>query len=166
MSPVRLPPKELLGATSHSLNCIVFRCAARSLKVNRADVTRYVAPGFTVAIANKDSDAADRTEHRVAECGPHPCRPYIPVREDDRAERERPGTGLGSGTVQRSISSSSVKSSCARDSPAPTMFWRRCAVDDVPGMSRMFGDRCSSQASATDIGVAPDRVATAESAED
>ncbi|MBG6092941.1 hypothetical protein IW256_007054 [Actinomadura viridis] len=33
-------------------------------------------------------------------------------------------------------------------------------------MSRMFGDRCSSQASATDIGVASERAAIAESAED
>ncbi len=33
-------------------------------------------------------------------------------------------------------------------------------------MSRMFGDRCSSQARATDIGVASSRAATAESAED
>jgi hypothetical protein len=35
-----------------------------------------------------------------------------------------------------------------------------------PGISRMFGDRCSSQARATDIGVDSNRAATAESAED
>ena len=29
--------------------------------------------------------------------------------------------------------------------------------DEVPGMSRMFGERCSSQARATDIGVASSR---------
>ena len=33
-------------------------------------------------------------------------------------------------------------------------------------MSRMFGERRSSQARATDIGVAPSRAATAESAAD
>jgi hypothetical protein len=39
-------------------------------------------------------------------------------------------------------------------------FSRRCASEDVPGISSMLGDRCSSQASATAIGRAPSRAAT------
>ena len=38
--------------------------------------------------------------------------------------------------------------------------------DEVPGISRMFGDRCSSQASAVCIGVAPSRAATSLSVDD
>jgi hypothetical protein len=38
---------------------------------------------------------------------------------------------------------------------------RRWATDEVPGMSRMFGDRRSSHASATAAGVAPSPAATA-----
>jgi hypothetical protein len=68
--------------------------------------------------------------------------------------------------VQWPIRSSSATSLSERASPAPTTFSRRCAVDDVPGISRMFGDRCSSQASATDIGAALSRAATPESAPD
>lgn len=52
------------------------------------------------------------------------------------------------------------------ESPAPAMFSRRWAVDEVPGMSRMFGERRISQASATDIGVASSRPATWERASD
>ena len=43
---------------------------------------------------------------------------------------------------------------------APATFSRRCSTDEVPGISRMFGERCSSQASATAIGVASRRIAT------
>ena len=52
-----------------------------------------------------------------------------------------------------------VKSTAAR-------FSRRCSTDDVPGISRMLGARCSSHASATCIGVAPSSFATSDSAVD
>ena len=42
----------------------------------------------------------------------------------------------------------------------------RCATDEVPGISRMLGERWSSQASATCIGVALSRAATSDSAAD
>ena len=61
------------------------------------------------------------------------------------------------------MGSSSARSSSDSLSPVPATFSRRCAVDDVPGMSRMFGDRRSSQARATAMGVAPSRVATSRS---
>lgn len=68
--------------------------------------------------------------------------------------------------VQPLMPSSSATSSGERESAAPVWFSRRCATLDVPGMSRMFGERCKSQASATDIGVASRRAATAERVED
>ena len=50
---------------------------------------------------------------------------------------------------------SSVVTICGvRVSFAAARFSRRCPTDDVPGISRIFGDRCSSHASATCIGVA------------
>ena len=52
------------------------------------------------------------------------------------------------------------------DELAAARFSRRCATDAVPGISRMFGERCSSQASATCIGVASSCVATSDSAVD
>src|SRR5450755_4231091 len=55
---------------------------------------------------------------------------------------------------------SSVSSSSERVSAAPVTLSRRCATDEVPGISRMFGERCNSHASATAIGVASRRVAT------
>ena len=51
------------------------------------------------------------------------------------------------------MASSSARASAGRASAAPATFSRRCATDEVPGISRMFGERCSSQASATAIGV-------------
>jgi len=38
------------------------------------------------------------------------------------------------------------------------MVSRRCVVDEVPGISRMFGERCSSQARATDAHDRRDRL--------
>lgn len=67
---------------------------------------------------------------------------------------------------QAPIVSSSATASAGRSSPAPATFSGRCAGDDVPGMSRTLGERCSSQASARDMGVASSRVATAASASD
>lgn len=49
---------------------------------------------------------------------------------------------------------------------AAARFSRRCATDEVPGIKRIFGERCSSHASATCIGVAPSESATACSPED
>src|SRR6516164_5061732 len=45
-------------------------------------------------------------------------------------------------------------------------FSRRWATDDVPGISRMLGERCSSHASATCIGVPPSRPATSDRVDD
>ena len=59
--------------------------------------------------------------------------------------------------LSRPIASSSASTSSDSREPAPAMFSRRCATEEVPGISRMFGERCSSQASATCIGVAPSR---------
>ena len=46
------------------------------------------------------------------------------------------------------------------------IFSRKCATEDVPGINKIFGERCNSHASATCIGVAPRLVATSESVED
>jgi len=44
--------------------------------------------------------------------------------------------------------------------PAAATFSLKCSTDDVPGMSRMLGERCSSQAKATAIEVVSKRAAT------
>ena len=49
---------------------------------------------------------------------------------------------------------------------AAAKFSRRCATEDVPGINRIFGDRCSSQASATCIGVVRSRSATVDRVDD
>src|SRR5437667_12576992 len=46
------------------------------------------------------------------------------------------------------------------------IFSRRCATEEVPGMSRIVAECCSSQASATCRGDAPSRGATASSTAD
>src|SRR6266446_4749860 len=45
-------------------------------------------------------------------------------------------------------------------------FSRRCSTDEVPGMSRMLGERCSSHAKATVIGLVSKRAATLDSVSD
>jgi hypothetical protein len=65
-----------------------------------------------------------------------------------------------------SIASSSATVSGSSVSAALATFARRCATDEVPGISSRLGDRCSSQPSATCIGVAPSRAATALSSSD
>jgi hypothetical protein len=55
---------------------------------------------------------------------------------------------------------------CGNVRVAAAMFSRRWASDDVPGMGRIFGACCSSQASATCMRVAPSRCATLESVAD
>jgi len=50
--------------------------------------------------------------------------------------------------------------------PAPATFSLRCSTDDVPGMSRILGERCSSHARATAIGVASKRAATLDKVSD
>ena len=69
-----------------------------------------------------------------------------PLECDNRARRGR-----------RAAASSSTRSPAAR-------FSSRCATDDVPGISRMLGDRASSQARATCAGVAPSRLAVSVTA--
>ncbi|MNT86040.1 hypothetical protein D3C72_2262830 [compost metagenome] len=51
-------------------------------------------------------------------------------------------------------------------SVAAARFSRRWATDDVPGMTRILGARCSSHAIATCMGVAPTRSATSVSVAD
>ena len=63
-----------------------------------------------------------------------------------------PSEGIAACARMR-FSSASVSSGSA--SSAAARFSRRWSSDDVPGISRMLGARCSSQASATCIGVAP-----------
>jgi len=46
------------------------------------------------------------------------------------------------------------------------MFSRRWAADEVPGISMMFSECCSSQDRATAVGVAPSRLATGSSTSD
>ena len=62
--------------------------------------------------------------------------------------------------------SSSLSTSSGRSNSAAARFSRKCATGDVPGMSRMFGARCNSQASATCIGVLPRRAATFDRIDD
>src|SRR4051795_10580094 len=75
---------------------------------------------------------------------------------DRGRDRVRPARAVGAG--QPAIASSSFNASGGSARPAPATFSRRWSTDDVPGISRMFGERCRSHASATDIGVAPSRV--------
>ncbi len=49
---------------------------------------------------------------------------------------------------------------------AACRFSRRCASDDVPGISKMLGERCKSQASATCIGVASTDSAILDNSDD
>ena len=51
-------------------------------------------------------------------------------------------------------------------SVAALRFSRRCSTEDVPGISRMLGERCRSHASATCMGVACNDAAAASSADD
>jgi len=51
----------------------------------------------------------------------------------------------------------SARSASESSRPAPATFSRRWSTEEVPGMSRMFGARSSSQASATCPGVACSR---------
>src|SRR6266481_7873047 len=62
--------------------------------------------------------------------------------------------------------SNSPSSSSGMDSDAPATFSRRWATDEVPGISKMFGDRCRSHARATAMRGAPRRSATEESVSD
>ena len=80
-------------------------------------------------------------------------------------KKDRPALTAVSGP-QPPIASSSATVSASSVSDALATFSRRCATDDVPGISSRLGDRCSSQASATAIGVAPSRAATAFSSSD
>lgn len=67
---------------------------------------------------------------------------------------------------QRPIMSNSTRSRSDRTVAAPETFSFRCVTDDVPGISRTFGERCSNQLNATAIGVARSRSATLDSAAD
>ena len=70
------------------------------------------------------------------------------------------------GTDSAAILFNSANVSGESVSCAAARFSRRCASEDVPGINNIFGERCSSHASATCIGVFPRRVATDASVED
>lgn len=59
------------------------------------------------------------------------------------------------------MSSSSLNTDCANARSAAARFSFKCASEDVPGISKMFGARCSNHTSAACIGVARSRFATA-----
>src|SRR5215212_9791211 len=82
------------------------------------------------------------------------------------ARADEPDRGLRVGRAHEAMLFSSGRSSSERVSAAPATFSRRCATDEVPGMSRMLGERCSSHASATVLGLASRRVATDASSSD
>jgi hypothetical protein len=63
------------------------------------------------------------------------------------------------GRAHEAIPFSSLSSCSERVSAAAVTFSRRWATDDVPGMSKMFGERLSSHARATAIGLVLRRVA-------
>lgn len=56
--------------------------------------------------------------------------------------------------------SSSAIASSGNSRLAAAMFSRRCATDDVPGISTVVADRRNNQASATCCALAPSRAAT------
>ena len=58
--------------------------------------------------------------------------------------------------------SSETIAASGRSRSAAAKFSRKCASEDVPGISNTFGARRSSHASATCIGVAPSPAATAD----
>lgn len=58
------------------------------------------------------------------------------------------------------IACNSLIASAGNWIPAPVIFSRKCLTEDVPGLSRIFGERCNSHASATPIGVALSCAAT------
>src|SRR4029077_6893188 len=64
------------------------------------------------------------------------------------------------------IESSSATISRGSFSLVALRFSRRCPTEDVPGISKMLGDRCRSHASATCIGVLCSDAAVASSFED
>lgn len=66
----------------------------------------------------------------------------------------------------REIPSNVDNTSSERCNFSAAIFSRKCATEDVPGISKIFGERCNSHASATCIGVAPRLAATSESVDD
>lgn len=66
----------------------------------------------------------------------------------------------------REILSNVDNTSSERCNFSAAIFSRKCATEDVPGISKIFGERCNSHASATCIGVALRFAATSESVED
>ena len=59
-----------------------------------------------------------------------------------------------------------VTASAVSTTSAALRFTCRCATDDVRGINRMLGERCSSHACATCVDVAPKIFATSSSADD
>lgn len=66
----------------------------------------------------------------------------------------------------REIPSNVDNTSSERCNFSAAIFSRKCATEDVPGISKIFGERCNSHASATCMGVAPRLAATSDSVED
>ena len=115
-------------------------------------------------LAQLDQQMADRLRlhhdavHRLAE---------VPGLGVDSAQQNHCGSRRHCRpNISRATPSNSARMCGDRAKPPAEMFSRRCATDEVPGISRMFGERWSSQASATCIGVASSRSATVDSADD
>jgi len=66
----------------------------------------------------------------------------------------RPPHGRGNRTGAHQREASVRNSSALRRIDADARFSSRCAIDEVPGIGSMAGERCSSQASAIWLGVA------------
>src|SRR5690606_18397124 len=75
-------------------------------------------------------------------------------------------SATGQFTPYPPILSSVASTSSDNSSSAAAIFSRRCVTDDVPGINRIFGDRRSSHASATCMGVAFRLAATSDSVDD
>jgi hypothetical protein len=100
---------------------------------------------------------------------PHPNSAAAPQTQlaNGAPSRQGPNAGVTPATLSQAgprapIASSRSSTSSDSSSSAAARFSRRCSSDQVPGISRMLGERWSSQASATCIGVAPISAAIAD----
>jgi hexameric citrate synthase I len=128
-------------------------------------------------IAQWEEMLADPARRSAARVSSTPARPSaITCRSPARlilrgsamqnAGAKAPAFFFGRGSDQPPMASSAVMASASRTRSPAARFSLRCPTDEVPGISRMFGDRFSSQARATCIGVAPSRAATSDRASD
>ncbi len=137
-------PTHLTGALSFIYPIV-------AILVDRVAVRPPAAPGTA---GRGDADPAGRRRH-----------------DPGLAMAQAGGTGGGQVlNVRRRLARRCGPAPRARPATAPAWpparFSRRWLTDEVPGISRILGDWCSSQASATCIGVAPSAPAISASAVD